>query len=133
MSVCLIDTTCLEANIHFPVDWLLLRDVSITLLKAIKLIRKEGLLNRMVDFPEELKGMKVLVVDDTPAMLTVTRLILERLGLRVFEAVSAQAAFESLEQNEPDLIVLDIMMPGVSGISACKLLKSRPESRDCIW
>jgi len=42
LSVCLIDTTCLEANIHFPVDWLLLRDISITLLKAIKLIRNEG-------------------------------------------------------------------------------------------
>ncbi len=49
LSVCLIDTTCLEANIHFPVDWLLLRDVSITLLKAIKLIRKKGLLNHTVE------------------------------------------------------------------------------------
>lgn len=54
LSVCLVDSTCLEANIHFPVDWLLLRDVSTTLLKAIKLIRNEGLLNRMVDLPEEL-------------------------------------------------------------------------------
>ena len=53
-SVCLLDTTCLEANIHFPVDWLLLRDVSTTVLKAIKLIRNEGLLNRMVDLPEAL-------------------------------------------------------------------------------
>lgn len=46
-SVCLVDSTCLEANIHYPVDWVLLRDVSRTLLKAIKLIRGEGLLNRM--------------------------------------------------------------------------------------
>ena len=63
LSVCLIDTTCLQANIHFPVDWLLLRDVSLTLLKAIKLIRKEGLLNRMVDLPEELsKSMNRLCI-----------------------------------------------------------------------
>ena len=34
LSVCLIDSTCLQANIHFPVDWVLLRDVSVTLLKA---------------------------------------------------------------------------------------------------
>ena len=66
LSVCLIDTTCLEANIHFPVDWLLLRDVSITLLKAIKLIRKEGLLNRMVDLPAALgKSMNRLCIEMT--------------------------------------------------------------------
>lgn len=66
LSVCLIDTTCLQANIHFPVDWLLLRDVSITLLKAIKLIRKEGLLNRMVELPEELsRSMNRLCIEMT--------------------------------------------------------------------
>ena len=66
LSVCLIDTTCLPANIHFPVDWLLLRDVSLTLLKAIQLIRKEGLLNRMVDLPEELsKLMNRLCIEMT--------------------------------------------------------------------
>lgn len=47
LSVCLIDSTCLEANIHFPVDWVLLRDVALTLLKALQLIRKEGLRSRM--------------------------------------------------------------------------------------
>ena len=42
LSVCLIDSTCLEANIHFPVDWVLLKDVALTLLKALQLIRKEA-------------------------------------------------------------------------------------------
>lgn len=41
------DTTCLETNIHFPVDWLLLRDAVRTLILAVKLIRNEGLKNRM--------------------------------------------------------------------------------------
>lgn len=49
---CLVDTTCLEATIHFPIDWVLLRDVALTLLKAIKLIRKRGLLQRMPEDPE---------------------------------------------------------------------------------
>jgi hypothetical protein len=50
------------------VDWLLLRDVSITLLKAIKLIRKEGLFNRMVDLPEALsKSMNQLCIEMTHA------------------------------------------------------------------
>jgi hypothetical protein len=54
MDVCLVDTTCLEANIHFPVDWVLCRDVSMTLLKAIKLIRGAGVLCRMQCTAEQL-------------------------------------------------------------------------------
>jgi hypothetical protein len=52
-EVCLVDTTCLEANLHFPIDWLLLRDVAGTLLKAIKLIRQAGLRERMPQGPED--------------------------------------------------------------------------------
>lgn len=52
-EVCLVDTTCLEANIHFPVDWVLLRDATRTLLKATKLIRSAGLLCRMPCEPEQ--------------------------------------------------------------------------------
>jgi hypothetical protein len=50
-DVCLLDTTCLEANIHFPVDWVLLRDVATTLLKAIQVIRTLGLCQRMPEDP----------------------------------------------------------------------------------
>lgn len=53
MDVCLVDSTCLDANIHYPVDWLLLRDVSVTLLKALKLIREAGLKARMPEEPKE--------------------------------------------------------------------------------
>lgn len=52
MDVCLVDGTCLEANIHFPVDWVLLKDVSTTLLKALKLMREEGVKARMPEQPE---------------------------------------------------------------------------------
>ena len=47
-----LDTTCLKANIHFPVDWVLLRDATRTLMKAVKLIREQGLKARM-EPPEE--------------------------------------------------------------------------------
>lgn len=50
-DVCLIDTTCLEANIHFPVDWVALHDVATTLLKATKLIRTAGLRARLPQEP----------------------------------------------------------------------------------
>ena len=54
LSVCLVDSTCLEANIHFPVDWVLLGDVTRTLLKAVKLIRAQSLLHRMPDSADRL-------------------------------------------------------------------------------
>lgn len=41
------DSTCVEANIHFPADWVLLRDAVRTLVKAVSLIRYQGLVNRM--------------------------------------------------------------------------------------
>jgi len=66
LSVCLVDSTCLRANIHFPVDWVLLRDVALTLLKATTLIRREGLLNRMPDSPEVLtRQMNKLCIEMT--------------------------------------------------------------------
>ena len=66
LSVCLVDSTCLQANIHFPVDWLLLRDVALTLLKATTLVRREGLLNRMPDSPEALtRQMNKLCIEMT--------------------------------------------------------------------
>jgi hypothetical protein len=52
METCLVDSTCLEANVHFPVDWVLFRDVSRTLLGAVKLIREAGLRCRMPDEPQ---------------------------------------------------------------------------------
>ena len=51
-SVCLADSTCLEANIHHPVDWVLLRDSARTLLKAVELVRQAGLRVRMPEAPE---------------------------------------------------------------------------------
>jgi hypothetical protein len=53
-SVCLVDSTCLEANVHFPVDWMLLKDVSANLLNAIEQIRRRELLCRMPRSPSEL-------------------------------------------------------------------------------
>lgn len=50
---CYLDTTCLEANIHYPVDWVLLKDAVRSLMKAVLTIRKRGLRNRMVQSPEE--------------------------------------------------------------------------------
>jgi hypothetical protein len=47
LETCFLDTTCLAANIHYPVDWVLLRDATRTLMKAVKWIREAGLKHRM--------------------------------------------------------------------------------------
>lgn len=52
-SQCYMDTTCIMANIHFPVDWLLLKDSTRTMMKAVQRIRKLGLKNRMEIEPKE--------------------------------------------------------------------------------
>lgn len=49
LEACFLDTTCLQANIHYPVDWVLLRDATRTLTKAVDLIREQGLRHRMED------------------------------------------------------------------------------------
>jgi len=54
VSAVLIDGTCLEANVHYPVDWVLLKDCARTLLKAVELIREMGLRQRMPRTPAEL-------------------------------------------------------------------------------
>ena len=66
LSEAWLDGTCLKANIHYPVDWVLLRDVSRTLMKATLLIRKRGLKNRMPQSPEDfLRDMNKLVISMT--------------------------------------------------------------------
>jgi len=47
LETCFLDTTCVEANIHYPVDWVLFRDGTRTLMKAVLLIREQGLKHRM--------------------------------------------------------------------------------------
>ena len=57
-----VDTTCVKANIHFPVDWVLLRDGTRTLMKAVSLIREQGLKNRMDDPEQFMREMNQLSI-----------------------------------------------------------------------
>ena len=63
MDVVLADTTCIEANIHFPTDWVLLRDAVRTLVKAVKVIRQHGLKYRMPDPDQFLRQMNRLSIE----------------------------------------------------------------------
>jgi hypothetical protein len=60
-----LDTTCVQANIHFPVDWVLLRDAARTLIKAIRGIRRHGLKHRMPEPADLLRQMNRLAIEMT--------------------------------------------------------------------
>ena len=59
------DSTAVKANIHYPVDWVLLRDATRTIMKAVKLIRKHGLKNRMDDPADFMKAINKLCIEMT--------------------------------------------------------------------
>ena len=67
---------------------------------------------------------RVLVVDDEPHIRTVLRRYLEADGLAVTEATDGEAALAALRENPPDLILLDVMLPGVDGIEVLRQLRS---------
>ena len=60
-----LDTTCVPANIHYPVDWVLFRDATRTLMKAVRLIRDQGLKHRMEEPEEFLRRMNRLSMEMT--------------------------------------------------------------------
>jgi hypothetical protein len=67
METFFLDTTCLKANIHFPVDWVLLRDATRTLMKAVTLIRRHGLRHRMAPPAQFITAMNRLCIEMTHA------------------------------------------------------------------
>jgi two-component system, OmpR family, phosphate regulon response regulator PhoB len=71
----------------------------------------------------------VLVVEDEPAQREILGYNLEAEGFRVVMADSGDEALLLVAEERPDLVVLDWMLPGVSGIEICRRLKSRPETR----
>ncbi|GAB4346094.1 MAG: hypothetical protein Fur0042_11340 [Cyanophyceae cyanobacterium] len=70
---------------------------------------------------------EVLVVDDTPENLSLLAILLEREGYIVRKARNGRAALQQIQIRQPDLILLDIMMPEMDGYSTCEALKSHPD------
>ncbi len=72
---------------------------------------------------------KILVVDDEPDILGLTKRILEEEGYHVITALSAMEGLEKAEAETPDLILLDIRMPKIDGIEACRILKKQSKTK----
>lgn len=65
LEACFLDTTCIQANIHYPVDWVLFRDATRTLMKAVRLIRTQGLRHRMEEPALFIRRMNILCMEMT--------------------------------------------------------------------
>jgi CheY-like chemotaxis protein len=72
----------------------------------------------------------VLVVDDEPVLRTIVREILHEEGYAVIEAPDGRVMLEIMARQRPDLVLMDVMMPGVDGREAYRQLRSRPEHSD---
>jgi len=66
----------------------------------------------------------VLIVDDEPMARTLLRLMLVRAGFNVSEAEDGFDALEKVKRNRPDIILLDVMMPGMDGFTVCETLRN---------
>jgi diguanylate cyclase (GGDEF)-like protein len=86
-----------------------------------------GLLCRGMDENRD-EPARVLIVDDDPSMLMFCRKFLEREGYEIAEAVDGADALQSIEQDPPDVIIMNAVMPNVDGLECTRRLKSRPKT-----
>ena len=72
-------------------------------------------------------GKKILVVDDDTTTVELVKLYLNRDGYRVLTAYDGLEALQTARQSHPDLIVLDLMLPGMNGLEVCRTLRSESD------
>ena len=77
-----------------------------------------------------LHGAKILIVDDTPANLDLLAAVLETHGCTVLAAPSGDVALRIAARAEPDLVLLDVVMPDPDGYETCRRLKADPSTRN---
>jgi two-component system sensor kinase FixL len=76
------------------------------------------------------ENIKILVVDDTRANVNVLSETLGGQGYEIFVALSGEMALKILKKANPDLILLDVMMPGIDGYEVCSEIKADDETKD---
>src|SRR5216683_2749530 len=70
---------------------------------------------------------KILIVDDTPHNVKMLADLLAAKGYAIVTAVSGQEGLEKVEAEQPDLVLLDVMMPGMDGYEVCRRIRANPE------
>lgn len=76
-----------------------------------------------------MKNKKILVIEDEAELSKILRLRFEKLGFTVETALSGEAGLAKVKTYQPDLITLDVKMPGMNGYKVCKLLKADEKTK----
>ena len=80
----------------------------------------------------DLSSARILLVDDNQQNLELMHAYLEGLPCRLSSARDGLEAIEAIQRERPDLVLLDVMMPKMSGFEVCRKLKSDPATRDIV-
>jgi two-component system alkaline phosphatase synthesis response regulator PhoP len=79
-----------------------------------------------------LEGTRILLVDDNLQNLELVQAYLEGLPCRISTARDGLEAIAAVERDRPDLVLLDVMMPRMSGFEVCQKIKANPATRDIV-
>lgn len=71
---------------------------------------------------------RILVIEDDPASLRLTQYILEHKGYEVLTAINGLDGLKKARSEEPDLVILDVMLPGMDGFDICYHLRNEPQT-----
>jgi phosphate regulon transcriptional regulator PhoB len=72
---------------------------------------------------------KILIVEDEPDIRKLVQYHLAQERFTIIEAEDGEKALKMLQRDKPDLLILDLMLPGLSGLEVCKVVKGKPETR----
>jgi len=72
---------------------------------------------------------RILIIDDSPTSRMAQQVIVREAGYEIFTAENAEKGIALARAERPDLVLLDVMMPGMDGFSACQALRGYPETR----
>ena len=72
----------------------------------------------------------ILIVEDESALVEILRYNLEKEDFRITAAIDGEEAMTAIAENKPDLVILDWMLPLISGLEICRQLRRKPETRD---
>ena len=75
-------------------------------------------------------SQKILIVDDEPNIVIPLQFLMEQNGYHALVAQSGEEALEMISKERPDLVLLDIMLPGVDGFEVCEIIRLNPEWRN---
>lgn len=73
--------------------------------------------------------MNIFVIEDDPTHLKLAKLVLKAAGYRVSDAEAAEQGFLAIKRDKPDVILLDLALPGMDGLTLVRMLKADPETR----